>query len=221
MTQRLGRRWGLEDIKDGLDHFYNEHGRYPTSSEVDSFLYLPSSRTFQRSFGGLVELRKNINLSGQSDFRSGEHSRKRTLTITKRAYAIEKKVCEHLQKIFGNELVHREYFFTDDKRTRADFFVYDAGGGFCVDVFYPSDLRNLTGCLNSKLNKYLAKYMKEYPIIYLQMNEKIEQETMDKVIRNKTRKLPQGQFLMSWESFRVFCNTRIPLKIQTSHKLYE
>ncbi len=213
MTRGLGKHWKLEDIKDGLEHFYNEHGRYPTATEINSYDYLPSAKTFERGLGGLVAFRSSIKLGGQGDFRTGEHSRKRTVMITKRAHSTEQTVYEYLQAIFGKEFVHREYFFTDDKRTRADFFVYDADKGFCVDVFYPADRRNVIGCLNSKLDKYLDKYMRQYPIIYLQMNDEIEQDVLDEIIKSKKRKLPTGQYLMAWKSFEEFCKSKKPLHI--------
>jgi hypothetical protein len=203
-----GKVWNRDDIKEGLERFYNDHGKYPTAAEIDSSQYLPSSRTIQRSFGGLVAFRKNIKLSGQSDFRSGEHSRERAATISKRAHLMEAKVYKYLQEAFSKEFVHREYFFTDDKRTRADFFVYDADKGFCVDVFYPNSRQNLIGCLNSKLDKYIDKYMRQYPVIYLQMNDEIEQDVLDDVIKSKKRKLPQGQYLMTWNTFQKFCKSK-------------
>ncbi len=213
--QKTGRQdslWSAEDIKDGLEHFHNEHKRYPTATEVNNYSYLPSARTIERRFGGLVAFRKE-NVSGQSDFRSGEHSRKRAFTINKRAHLMEEEVYGYLKNTFGKEFVHREYFFTDDKRTRADFFVYNANKGFCVDVFYPENRQNLIGCLNSKLDKYLAKYMHEYPIIYLQMNKEIEQETLNNIIENKRRKLPENQYLMSLETFKEFCKSKKVLTV--------
>ena len=205
--------WTLEELSLGLEHFYNENKRYPTASEVDTYPYLPSSRSIERRFGGLVGLRQNLKLETQVDLRSGKHSAERASKINRRAHGVELRVYEFLQNIFGKEFVHREYFFTDDRRTRADFFVYDIKKGFCVDVFYPNDRRNLIGCLNSKLLKYHTEYMRQYPVIFLQMNEGIAQETLDTIVQNKKKKLSQGQYLMSWKTFQNFCKSRDPLKI--------
>lgn len=220
-SDRLKKKWIVDDIKSGLKRFYIENKRYPTATEVDDYPYLPSAKTIQRRFGGLVAFRDSINLSGQNDFRSGKYSRERAFKINKRAHLMEEMVFKYLLEAFGKEFVHREYFFTDDMRTRADFFVYDADNGFCVDVFYPNNRKNLVGCLNSKLDKYLDKYMRQYPIIYLQMNEEIEQDTLDAVIENKKRKLPAGQYLMSWQSFQKFCSKKKPLQIiNMSHNIH-
>lgn len=205
--------WTIEELSLGLQHFYNEHKKYPTASEVDTYPYLPSARSIERRFGGLVELRQNLKLETQFDLRSGKHSAERASKINRRAHSVELIVYEFLQSIFRKEFVHREYFFTDDRRTRADFFVYDKEKGFCVDVFYPSDRRNLVGCLNSKLFKYHTEHMRQYPVIFLQMNEGITQEALDTIAQNKKKKLLGEQYLMSWDTFQNFCKSRDPLKI--------
>ncbi|OHA26332.1 MAG: hypothetical protein A3C06_04810 [Candidatus Taylorbacteria bacterium RIFCSPHIGHO2_02_FULL_46_13] len=213
--QKAGKQepWTLEELAEGLESFYKQYSRYPTATEVDAYDYLPSARQIERRFGGLVELRKRLKLDSQTDFRSGIHSSQRAHSINKRAHEIEQTVYEFLQNVFKKEFVHREYFFTDDQRTRADFFVYDSRKGFCVDVFYPNSLRNLTGCLNIKLDKYQATYMREYPVIFLQMNEDITQEMLDNLVENKKKRLLTGQRLLSWNSFKGFCKSRKPLAL--------
>lgn len=209
-TQKLGgpvegKVWTAEDIKEGLDRFYAEYKKFPTSTEIDSYKYLPSSKTIQRRFGGLIVFRSTHKVKGQADFRSGEHSRQRAFKISKRAHLMEAKVYKYLQNVFGREFVRRKYFFTNDKRTRADFFVYDSDKGFCVDLLHPSSRQNLVGCLNRKLDKQLDKYVSRYPLIYLQMNDEIKQDVLDEVIKSKKRKLQEGQYLMSWGTFQDFC----------------
>lgn len=201
-------KWPLELIKAGLQRFYTEHDRYPTATEVDSYQYLPRAKTIERRFGGLVALRKQLNLKGQQDFRTGAHSSARARSIGARAHVVEREVYDLLCRRFGKEYVHREFFFFDDKRTRADFFVYDAGKGFCVDVFYPRDRHNLVGCLNSKQRKYSEECMRQYPIIFLQMNSELSQGILDDYLGKKTVALPKGQQLMGWHSFNVFIRSR-------------
>lgn len=206
--------WSLSELEAGLKHFFEEHGHYPTATEVDSYKYLPSARTIERSFGGLVVVRQKLGLGDNHDFRTGEHSSNRARSINKRAYATERVVYDYLVERFGKQFVHREYFFTDDHRTRADFFVYDSGNGFCVDVFYPASPRNLSGCLNIKLTKYggLGVFL-EYPVIFLQMNESISQTRLDALLKAKKRPLAAGQYLMEWNTFKEFCSSRNPLKV--------
>ena len=208
--QKFGKQkpWKIEEVEAGLKHFFEEHQRYPTSTEIDKCAYLPSAKSIQRSFGGLVLTRKNLNLEKNCDFRTGEYSSQRCITINKRNNIIEKNVYDFLINHYGRPFVHREYLFMDDRRTRADFFVYDSKNGFCVDVFYSNDKRNLLGCLNDKLNKYNHTYMKQYPVIFLQMNLDIDQSILDNIVKNKKRKLSEGQYLMGWDTFIKFCRTR-------------
>lgn len=214
-AQKAGNQkpWKLEELKAGLENFYTKHGRYPTAPEVDADPYLPSARTIERKFDGVIGLRKKLGLDTQSDMRKGAHSSKRASTINDRAHRVEQEVYTYLLKLFGKQFVHREYFFLDDKRTRADFFVYDSSSGFCVDVFYPSDRRNLIGCLNSKLAKYQGPQMNQYPVIFLQMNKELDQTILDSVIENKKNKLLPGHTLLSHESFMDFCAKRKPLRV--------
>jgi len=213
--QKSGRQipWKLEELKAGLEHFYKERGRYPTATEVDAYPHLPSSRSIERRFGGLVELRKTARLDEIFDFRTGSHSTKRARFINDRAHKVEHTVYNFLVTRFGKELVHREYFFTDDHRTRADFFVYDERNGFCVDVFYPASRRNLIGCLNIKLKKYSGTaHLMAYPVIFLQMNEDMSQEVLDGIVKAKKKGLVQGQYLMGWGTFKDFCQSRNPMQ---------
>ena len=200
--------WTLEKLDKGLKTFVGEYGRYPTSDEVDTFPHLPSSRSIQRRFGGLVSLRKQLGISEEHDLRQGMYSSQRAIKINKRSHKTEAIVYKYLVEKFGKHFVHREYFFTDDKRTRADFFVYDNKTNFCVDVFFPSTKRNLTGCLNSKLDKYRSVQMNQYPVIFLQMNEGFSQIDLDKLIKRKEKPLQQDQYLMSLDTFKEFCNER-------------
>ncbi|OJI08437.1 hypothetical protein BK005_00810 [bacterium CG10_37_50] len=215
-TQKTGGRqipWTLEELSTGLAKFYADKGHYPTGPEVDTFPYLPSARSIERRFGGIIKLRQTLKLNSQSDFRTGQHSTRRAHLINQRSNKTENTVNDFLVEKFGKEFVHREYFFVDDKRTRADFFVYDKNGGFCVDVFYPGTKRNLQGCLNSKLNKYTSEYMRQYPVIFLQMNKGINQGILDTLVQNKKKLLGADQHLMAWESFTEFCHGRKRLSL--------
>lgn len=209
-----GEIWPIERIKNGLQRFFEEHGRYPTATEFDEYPYLPRAKTAERKFGGLIGLRKKLKLDTIYDLRSGVYRSNLAKLIGKRAHAEEKKVYDFLTDRFGKEFVHREYFYTDDHRTRADFFVYDKTHGFCVDVFYAQSLRNISGCLNIKLKKYAnAAEFLPYPLVFLQMNPEITQEALDLLAGNKKRALGKRQLLMSWKTFVEFCNSRARLEI--------
>lgn len=213
-TQKVGKqtKWTLEDIKRGFELFYKEQNRYPTSQELDNFEFLPSSRSIQRRFGGLVSLRKELKLTGSSDYTKGEHSSKRAQKINERAHRVEHEVHEYLSLRFGVEFVHREFFFTDDRRTRTDFFIYCGNGNFLVDVFYPDNRHNLIGCLNSKMRIYGREDILQYPVIFLQMNKDITQEELDDIVEKKKNKLQSNQKLLCIGKFKEFCKTKHPRK---------
>ena len=206
--------WTLERLKEGLERFYEVHGKYPTSQEVDTFEHLPSSRQIQRRFGGLVNLKKQLGLKGPSDYTKGAHSSDRARRINERAHRIEKEVYNYLIDIFGVEFIHREYFFTDDKRARTDFFVYAMDGNFSVDVFYAENRHSFLGCLNSKMRTYGNKLMLQYPVIFLQMNPDITQEEVRDILRQKKNKLLKYQNVMIFKQFKEYCTGKAPLNIK-------
>ena len=55
--------------------------------------------------------------------------------------------------------------------------------------------------------------MNQYPIIFLQMNENISEETLKDILKNKKKTLAKGQYLMGWQTFQEFCGLRKSLKI--------
>lgn len=204
--------WTIENIASGFEHFYKLNKKYPTAQEIDNFEFLPSARSIQRKFGGVVAIRKYLDLSGQHDLTKGEHSSKRAFKINKRAHNTEKEVYRYLVNRFGTHFVHREYFILDDKRTKIDFFVYYKGGEFAVDIFYPESRHNLIGCLNSKMRKYNNEFMSQNPVIFLQMNNEIDLLQLESITRNKKNKLKNNQYLMNMEGFKAFCAKKEPLK---------
>lgn len=198
--------WTEKKLKVGFEKFYSIHKRYPTSHDIDSFEFLPSARQIQRVFGGLVNLRQKLGLS-QTDFTKGSHSSDRARKINRRAHELELEVYNILKKQFGIECVHREHFFTDDRRTRTDFFIYTKTDTFSVDVFYPSNRANLIGCLNSKMRTYKSQSM-DCEVIFLMMNPDISQEEIEKILANKKNKLSVHQKVMDLNKFKTFLKTK-------------
>lgn len=198
----MGTKWTLEKIKAGFESFYKSYNRYPTSHEIDHYLELPSARQIQRSFGGLVELRETLVLNGPTNFTKGEYSSERARTINNRSNRLEKEVYDLLVKRFGQICVHREFFFTDDRRRRTDFFVYSKDGNFSIDTFYPKDKYNFAGCLNSKMRTYDREL--EYPVIFLMMNSEMEEDEIYKIIKNKKNQLRNNQRVLTFPQFKKF-----------------
>ncbi len=198
--------WEIKDIGNGFKKFYTLYGHYPASHEIDTFEFLPSARSIQRRFGGLVHIRERLGLDTSFDLRTGEHSSRRAKKINTRAHALEKRVYDYLVNKFSVEFVHREHFFTDDRRTRTDFFVYCRDSNFSVDVFFPQDRRNLIGCLNCKMKTYKDTVMLQYPVIFLQMNDNISAQEISEMLARKKNKLHAYQRVMVWNEFKEFCD---------------
>ncbi|MFT5179480.1 MAG: hypothetical protein ACI9GH_000006 [Candidatus Paceibacteria bacterium] len=197
--------WDLKKIKKGLTSFYKVNKRYPTSVEFDKHEDLPSSRQIQRRFGGLVNLRKELKLTGQHNLAEGSYSSKRASDIYLRKQNYVKKIYKLLEANFEPRSIHRNFSFTDDHRAKSDFFISYKKKHFSVDVFYANDKGSLLGCLNSKLRKYDLKMMNEFPVIFLQINEDTSQDEMNILLKNKKKGLTKNQFLMDVSSFKEFC----------------
>lgn len=205
-------KWNLKIISEGFRKFFDEHKRYPTSIEIDTYEHLPSSRQIQRQFGGLPALRAKLKLGGPTDFTKGDYSSERARMISRRAHSLEKEVYEYLIGCFGKPFVHREYFFSDDQRTRTDFFIYYNKGNFSVDVFYPKDRHNLIGCLNSKMKTYSNDLLIQYPVIFLMMNDEISREQITSILSKKKRKLHSYLKVMTMQELKEYCKGKLPMQ---------
>lgn len=200
-------KWTIEKIKEGFESFYNDHGCYPTATEVDQYAKLPSARQIQRKFGGLPAVRKLLKLKGQLDYTTGEHSAERARKINLRASKVNLVVSEYLENTFGKSSVYRSFSNNDDKRGNVDFYVKYMDDCFAVDIFVPKDLRSISNCLNSKLlsNKGINDDDK---IIFLMMNDSIDEIKMNALMGNRKKKLKSNQSVMSFNQLKKFCNLK-------------
>lgn len=101
------KKWTLEKIKKGFEKFYGIHKKYPTAFEVDDFNWLPSSRQIQRKFGGLPNLRKELNLSIEN-YSTGKERSFVASEINKRGKDYENIIFEILRKKFDEKFIHIE-----------------------------------------------------------------------------------------------------------------
>src|SRR3989338_1557654 len=83
--------WTKNNILDGLRKFYDDNKRYPTAIEIDAYDYLPTSRSIQRSFGGLIKLRTELGLK-DVNFAAGEHRSQSARLIAKRGSSAEREM---------------------------------------------------------------------------------------------------------------------------------
>lgn len=195
------------NLKKGFLRFYNEYGNYPSALQIDKYPYLPSSRTIQRSWGGLETFRKAIGLE-ITNYSKGKIRSEKSAFIGIRGFSEENKLEIILQKHFGEVFVHSQ------KRigpVRADFFIYTPKGNFAVDIFCFED----KNCFNSDINIKLKTYKNyPYPVIYLPVNQLYTSKDINNWITNKKNIIPNNQKVFHYDDFLNWIKT-----IQTYPKL--
>jgi hypothetical protein len=180
--------WTEEEVRAGLRHFYELHRRYPTAHEIDDFEYLPSSRSIQRSFGGLVALRGKLMPGEVSNFTSGEYRRSKAREADLRARGYEEEFYKFLTANFFEIAIH-EHRIIRPGGIASDFFVYLTElSGIVIDLFYAQDIRSLANIVNIKLKRYEAL---PYPTYFVLVgNPTIGDDLIKRKMANRTLALP-------------------------------
>src|SRR4030042_2547087 len=197
------KKWTLENIKEGLEKFYKEFGKYPTALDIDKYPYLPSSRQIQRKFGGLPNLRKSLNIQ-DLDYTKGNLRRKIYNEISNLSFQAERNLEFLLIKKFGEPFVHIEKPVDKNSKRRFDFFIYAKNIKFAIDIFYSSNIKNIQSNINFKIDSYKNKNS-AIPLYIVLDNNKITQLELDKIVTNKPYKpLPSNTKLLTLENFLKF-----------------
>lgn len=188
--------WKLKDLKEGLDHFYQENGRYPTVSDLDETNYLPSARWIQMKFGGMVKVRRDLGYE-DSHLGSGKYRTEITSQVNKMGLKFEHEIEKFLVNKFGEPFVHIQKR-VGNVRNRIDFFVYNPTQDFGVDVTSVSGhFRNLQINVNVKISKYKNLGFELYIIVH----GNYDQTKIDQWLLNKIKKLPSGWKVLTVTSF--------------------
>lgn len=205
-----GQTWSLYNIKDGLEYFKELHGAYPTSKEIDDFDCLPSARSIQRTFGGLVKVRKQLELDGPLDYTRGKTRSAKAQEADKRAKVYEEKFFNFLSGHFGEMRVH-EHKVVRPGDVSCDFFLYTTmNEGVVLDLFYAADIINVSKVINIKYRKYLEV---KFPVLFIVVgNDKISQNAIDRMIENRKIPLPDFMKAMSEEYFKANFDKFIKIK---------
>lgn len=148
-------KWSLEQIKDGLERYKNDHGRYPSTLDFDKVDYLPTSRYIQRNHGGVVNLRKLLELDCEHDYTKGNLRSSVAKESYKRAGVYEEEFYKYLVSTIDEVRVH-EHKIMRPGNICCDFFIYNAKGddGVVIDLFYAQDMYSLARIVNIKLKRY-------------------------------------------------------------------
>jgi len=205
-----GQTWSLENIKDGLEYYREIYGQYPTAKEIDDFEYLPSSRSIQRSFGGLVNIREQLGLSGPLDHTKGKTRSAKAQEADKRAKVYEEEFFNFLSTHFSEMRVH-EHKVVRPGDVSCDFFIYTSDvEGVILDLFYAADIINVSKVVNIKYKKYIAV---KYPVLFIVVgNEKISQQEIDRMIENRKIPLPSFMKVINETVFKENFNKLIKIK---------
>jgi hypothetical protein len=193
-------KWTLEKVKEGFDRFFDAHNRYPAAYDVDDFDFLPSSRQIQRKFGGLVNLRKLLNLEIGNYTMGNEGSRKAS-HINIRGKKYENILLDFLKEQFDEKFIHIERPIGNDHKDRYDFFVYAKPTNFAVDVFCTNDTRGVVNIMNMKENKYKRSIIIE-DLYFVYFGDNINDGRIKKWQTNRKNKFPVNWKIMNIEEFK-------------------
>lgn len=205
-------KWTIDLVREGFKRFVSNYGHAPTSAEIDSYEHLPTARQLQRKFpGGLPKLREELGVKGPSDFTKGKTGSQRGHNISLEHKRAVKDLLGPLVDRYGAENVRPQFGFTDDRRTRVDFFILARDGYFCVDAVCPKDIRSLAGCLNRKLHTYAQPELKDKDVVFVVMNELVHDADIEVLLGNKTLVPSIKQKVVSRDAFGEYCAAKAPL----------
>lgn len=199
--------WKLEDLKAGIDRFYQENDRFPTVSDLDNIDYLPSSRWIQYKFGGMIQVRKDLGYQ-DSHLGAGEYRTQIALQVNKNGLDFEHEIERTLVGKFGEPFVHVQKRVGSD-RDRIDFYVY-ANENFGVDVTnVTGHFRNVQTNINVKITKYKNLDLR----LFIVVNSDFTQDRIDGWLLKKVKPLPINWKILTKRGFVSEINKFKPLSI--------
>lgn len=194
-----------ESFRPLFEKFFQEHGHYPSGSEINASSDFPSVRFFDRNHGGLTGVRNALGLP-VIDNRKSDERREVAQVCYERAYQDNDKIYVYLRSIFGDTYTHSRDFIPGTKRSVCDFYVFSPKGNFFVEVLSPSSKPSFQNCLNLKLKKYPTQSESSEPVIFLQMNTELSSTLVASLVANKKNKLPDNFKVMCVDEFKSYCN---------------
>lgn len=204
--------WTEEKLKEGFNRFLEEKGHFPTAPEIDAYPFLPSSRSIQRSNGGLVNLRKLFGFE-VSDYSRGGYRSKLAGIYNIEGRVSEEEVGKYLGNRYGEICVHEEKRYGDGKNTM-DFFVY-AKENFGVDVFKTSSYQNLAKNINIKLGKYNDF---PYKLYFVVIGKDFDQGKIDAMmIHKKDKPMLNNMKCLTFQMFMNECKSIEPLNMDIQY----
>ncbi|MBI2008930.1 hypothetical protein HYS84_00775 [Candidatus Saccharibacteria bacterium] len=192
--------WTKAEVLAGLEYFFKLYSRYPTAREIDAFEYLPSSRSIQRQFGGLVVLRSELIPNSHNNFTKGSYRSARAKESWDRAAKYEEEFFGFLCKHFEPVAVH-EHKVMRPGNVNSDYYIYlNENSGVVIDLFYAKDLFSLSNVINIKLKRYMNLPIETYFILV--GNRHITQENINSMLSNRKVALPSHISINTEENFK-------------------
>lgn len=178
--------WSKQELLAGLQYFNQQYGHFPSAHEIDAFAYLPTSRSIQRSCGGLVALRRELLPDSVDNFTKGAYRSTRARATYANGRNYEAIFYKFLCEQFAEIAVHEQKLIRPGN-VSSDFYVYlNENIGIVIDIFYAGSMLNLLNVVNIKLKRYIIVAQETYLIIV--GNEVIRQ--VDVLRKMKSKRLP-------------------------------
>jgi len=209
--------WTIEQLRAVFNHFKELNNRYPTAHEIDAFPYLPSARSIQRTFGGLVNVRKELFPKEIANFTTGIHRS----GVAKQTYTngrnLEEQFYNYLTSEFSEIAVH-EHKVIRQGYVNCDFYIYlGEDTGIVIDIFYAESIINLINVVNIKLKRYSLIIPETYLVIV--GNPSITQQAIDIKIQNRKLPIPSHIKLVSEDYFKK--QIALDIKKRSDYSKYE
>lgn len=211
-SSSMGQRWTLDNIKSGVKYFFKLHGHYPDQREFDKFEYLPSVRQIEYRYGGLLGLRKTLNLPGQNDLRKGSHRSKIAKKMWHRAKNYEAAFYSYLISKIPEIRVH-EHKVIRPGDVSSDFFIYTTNNdGLVLDLFFAQDIPGIVQTINYKQKKY-SKINYNVIFIIMESDGSFDQTEIQNLISNKKNRLEKHISIYTESYFKDHFNELVGDKL--------
>ncbi len=199
-------KWGRDEVLDVIEkvkEFITENnGKFPSRDEFCKENGLPTARTVERNLGSLGVIRAELGFP--PDLRVGEIRSRQVSEFNERGYYAEGVLYKLIRKYLAEPFVHKQYPLSDKTKHRADYCLFVGGNKYIIDAFTARDLRSSIGCLNHKMRKYKTFSHDGVPVIFVHMNEEINEKEFEERVIAKKNKMMEGQELMGMKQFKLF-----------------
>ena len=193
-------QWTKEEIKAGFEYYKELYNKYPSAQEIDEFPYLPSARSIQRTYGGLVKIRKELCPGEVSDYTRGKYRSRVASKTYATGTSLEADMFDFLTAHFLEIAVH-EHKVIRPGNVNSDFYIYlNNSTGVVIDIFYAENIRSLISVVNIKVKRY--SLISQKTLLVVVGNPDISQSDINEKIKNKKNPLPPHIQVFSEKYFK-------------------